>query len=199
MMLTKAQLLEVLNAPDTLAVVVRGHQAIESALNAAISEALPDPHALEIEKLTFALKSDLAVSLRVIRRDSRGAFLAFNRTRNRFAHHFDAAFTKKEAEDLGNTLSSWQRRVLGKAPSDYLEPRALLEKVVAVLYFECTGALRRLQQEKLADEVLHEIVQETLAKAPPPPENKFHSDVQREMQVRMTHKQASRNLPPTDG
>jgi hypothetical protein len=195
MLPSREQFLEILNAPDCLTIVVRGQQAVERALDAAISEALPAPHALEVEKLSFALKADLAVALRVIRADSRGALLALYRVRNRFAHRFDAAFEQKEAEDFGNALSGWQRHLLGREPSAYTEPRDLLRNAIAVLFVECTSAQRRLQEAKLADEVLHEIVQETLAGAPARDENPFLTDVHREMRDRLGAKKAERMLP----
>lgn len=199
MLPSREQLLEILNASDCLTIVLRGQQAVERALDAAISEALPEPHALEIEKLSFALKSDLAVALRVIRADSRGALLALYRIRNRFAHRFDAAFGQKEAEDLGNALSAWQRHLLGREPSAYAEPRDLLRNAIAVLFVECTSAQSRLQEAKLADEVLHEIVQETLAGAPPRDENKHLAAVHQEMRDRLAAKRAEGGIPRAAG
>ncbi len=195
MLPSREQLLEILNAPDCLTIVLRGQQAVERALDAAISEALPEPHALEVEKLSFALKADLAVALRVIRTDSRGALLALYRIRNRFAHRIDAAFEQKEAEDFGNALSGWQRHLLGREPSGYAEPRDLLRNAVAVLFVECTSAQRRLQEAKLADEVLHEIAQETLAGSTVRDENAHLTDVHQEMRERLAAKKAERGLP----
>ena len=77
-----AEFLSVVNGSDLLSVIVRGHQFVETAVNAMISEALPAPHEVEIGRLTFGLKVDLAASLRLIQAESRPLYMAVNRLRN---------------------------------------------------------------------------------------------------------------------
>lgn len=166
------QLKEILEVTDPLAVVLRGHQAVGCALDGAISQALPEPHALEVERLSFGLKVDLAISLNVLRPDSRGGFLALNGVRNRFAHRSDAAFEENDAKDFGNALSNWQRYLLGNELSSFTNPIDLLRHSIAVFFVECSFAEYRQRETKLADEVMHELVKETLAGAPEPaPDN----------------------------
>jgi len=188
MPLTHQQFLTLIGAPDILTIVLRGQQAVEGVLDAAISEALPEPHALEIEKLSFALKADLALALGVIRADSRGAFLALSRLRNRFAHSLTAEFEQREAADLENALSNWQRQLVGHEPFPLADPRNLLRRVIAVLFAECSGAQHRLQDAKLAQEVLTEMVEETLSDSPPADNNTFLTGVEQEMRDRIETK-----------
>jgi hypothetical protein len=191
----KARFLEVVNAADDLHVVIRGHQLVEEALNSAISEALPEPHALEVSKLSFALKIDLASALRVVRSDSRPSLRAINRIRNRFAHQPNASLSDQEALDLRNLLSPWQRYVLGNQVAERDSPRSMLRMVMAVAFIEARNSARRLEDQKVADEVMHDIVEETLAGVEKTPETEKHrKQLDDELRERLEQKKRDRAL-----
>ena len=166
-------LLEILNAPDPLVQVVRGHQAIDAALCAAIGEALAEPHALEITRMSFDLKLDLAVALGVLRHEARPAFSSINRIRNAFAHRSNATVDERVARDLFASLAPHHREALRQGEQGKGGTLSDFRRVIAVLFFEARAAYFRLQEKKLADEALGEIIRETLASTPDTPDVKY--------------------------
>jgi len=188
--------LELINSADPLSLVIKGHQAVETALNAAISEALPDPHALEIERLSFALKIDLAVALGAVREDSRPSLVQLNGVRNRFAHRMEASFDSKAATDLFNALSPWQRSALGTDLTSYTDPHETLREVIAVLFIELKTSMAAMQESKLAAEALREMVRETLANSPLGPlSSQDRYEVNAELQARVDAKKKDKRKP----
>ena len=68
---SEVELLDALKEADLLVTAVRGHQFLEALMNLAISEALVNPHAVEVERLAYPLKVDLAVALSMIPEECR--------------------------------------------------------------------------------------------------------------------------------
>jgi hypothetical protein len=191
---SRAQFLEIINVVDCLALVIRGHQSIEAALNAAISETLLEPHAIEIEQIGFSVKADLAVALRIIRADSLPLFTILNRTRNRFAHRAAATFQASDATDIRNCLSDWQRHALGEQLGS--EAIDVLRQCIAIAFIEAKGALHRLQEQKLANVVLHELVLETLSGSPIGEKSPELMSVEHELRERLESKKLDLGLTP---
>jgi len=155
-------LLAILNAGDPLVQIVRGHQAVDEALSAAVAEALAEPHAVEIDRMSFGLKLDLAVALGVLHRESSPAYVSLNRIRNAFAHRSTATLDDRAVRDLYASLSPRQR-----ATVDGSEPAPLdVRKVIAALFFEARQAYYGVRDAKIAEEALGELVRETLAGGP---------------------------------
>jgi hypothetical protein len=189
-------ILTILNATDLLTVTVRGHQCVETALTLLLLEALPAPHEIELSRLSFALKLDLALALNLIRCDSSPLFMALNRLRNRFAHDPGATFDAKAATDLANTFSTFQKHAAVEDLNLMSDPRDVLAHAFAVVYYEATGSLGRLKDSKLYQEVLQELVQDTLKHRRGLPPDKHDDSVQREIDEQFTAKKAARSEGP---
>ena len=153
-----AALEEILSSPDPFVRIVRGRQAIDAALSAALTETLAEPHAVEIDRMSFALKIDLAVAFGAFPADSRPAYVAVNRIRNAFAHRHDAVLADDAVRDLYSALSSRQRDASGFKAGDAYDIR----KVIAVLFYEARQAYFNIRDAKLGHEVLAEMARETL-------------------------------------
>lgn len=136
------------SAPDLHSMVVRTQSEIEVALRAVISEALDEPHKLEIEKLSFPLKVDLAIALRAINPQIRQTFLKLNRIRNNFAHDSRAEFSEQAARELKFTVPEERRVELSSHFDNAKTPREVLKIVFIIAYFEALGAVERLQNQK---------------------------------------------------
>lgn len=135
-------------APDLHSMVVRTQSEIEAALRTVISEALEEPHQLELDRLSFPLKVDLAIALRALTPSIRQTFLKLNRIRNEFAHNSRADFSEQAAKELMLTVPE-DRRVELKAHFDSAStPRETLKIVFVTAYFEARGAVERLQHQK---------------------------------------------------
>ena len=161
---SEQEFLEIINASDALSIIVRGHQVIEAVLNLAISEVLPEPHALEVSRLNFALKVDLAAALAIIPKDSRGAYLRINKIRNNFAHQLTALFGKDESRELYNVLSPHLRKVFGKEYDKFDDELDVVRHCIAVLYISLRTAVSHIRDGKAEAQILHEMVVETLGR-----------------------------------
>jgi len=159
---TDAELLTVLNVPDPLTLMIRGHQCVERVLNLAISETLAEPHALEIERQTFAFKIDLAVAIGLVPKDERPAFVKVNRLRNDFAHNLQAAFTADAARELYRSFSPRLRHTLGKELSEFESALHLLSACLAVLYVGLSHKVQETRDNRVREQVIHEMVQAVL-------------------------------------
>jgi hypothetical protein len=179
----------IIGSRDYLRTIIRGHQAVETMLDATISEALPKPHTLELARLSFGLKVDLAVALRIIPSESRACYVSINKIRNRFAHNPSAKFGRQDALNLYNVLSASQRFALNKTPSELPQPRLMLGYVIAVVVMELRATLTRLRDRKLEAEVLHEMVEETIAThSVPGSDGKHLADINKEIADRIEKK-----------
>jgi hypothetical protein len=98
-----------LNTEDPLALVIRGHLYVESALIKKIEDVLVNKQEFDSARLQFGAKVKLAVALGKVDRTDVGAFTALNRLRSQFAHDVDTKLTGQDELDLYNTLSPRQR------------------------------------------------------------------------------------------
>lgn len=98
-----------LNTEDPLALVIRGHLYVESALIKQIESVLVNKQEFDSARLQFLTKVRLAVALGKVDRADVGAFAALNRLRSQFAHNVDTKLTDQDELDLYNTLSQRQR------------------------------------------------------------------------------------------
>lgn len=189
-------LLEILNASDPLIQILRGHQAIDAALCAGIGEALAEPHALEITRMSFELKLDLAVALGVLRPEAWPAFRSINRIRNAFAHRSDAIIDERVTRDLFASLAPHHREILRHGEEGKDSIPSDVRHVIAVLFFEARAAYFRLRDGKLVNETLAELIRETLASRPETPSVRFHeAEVARELRDMVAKKKRERDLP----
>jgi hypothetical protein len=150
----------IVQSGDAFTVAIRGHQAVDELLSLAISETLANPHQLEIRNLAFSLKVDLAVAMGIVA--DRGAFMAFNRIRNRFAHDRNASFGEKDADDLYNTWSDYLRKLASRSRSDYTEPFEVLQDTASLLFvllqIRITQSRDARAELRIAEQLLHEVL-----------------------------------------
>jgi hypothetical protein len=147
---TDDELLAAVNAPDLLTVAIRGHQCVEAALNQLLNAALTAPHEIEIKRVSFAPKVDLAIALGLLRVDSRALFLAVNRIRNQYAHDQQAQFDSNQSADVANAFSSYHRRVTGIDPAVPRAAREALEYAIGITFVEAQSSAERVHNEKVS-------------------------------------------------
>ena len=159
---THEQFIAILNAPDLAVLSIRGHIAIESVISDVIFQALPDPHHLEVERLSFPLKLDLAVALKALQKDSRPLFMKLNVIRNRFAHQATAHLDEATACDLKNSMSELHRKLVGDHFDTSNDPRHILRTAMAAAFYEAYMAAEHLAHKKLELEAWREEVEKLL-------------------------------------
>jgi hypothetical protein len=163
--------LRVMNSRNTLTVVVKGHQCIESLLNLAISEVLAQPHAIEVKRLPFVLKVDLAVALGVIPSEHRGSYIVLNSTRNRFAHNPTARLSATDVRNMLNSLAAEQRQRLERILRPTHKYRETFIRCVALMFALLEGKVMYLRDKKVRDRAWGAIMEE-LVGPPGSPEDR---------------------------
>lgn len=165
---TEKRLLQVLWQDDEpLLVVVRGHQFLDELLNVAISQALAVPHAVEVGRVSFPLKIDFAVALRIIPEDCRSAYMKINNIRNRFAHNSGAKFTRRHAQEAYNTLAPGLRRALGRETDLSHGPIHTLRRCIQLLFFVIRYSIEKMRDDSVRSREWAEIVDEELGPISP--------------------------------
>jgi hypothetical protein len=96
--------LELLNQGNDLLIVIRCHLLIESYIIKLIESVLPNPTALDIDKLNFSQKIGLALAVDAIHQDMKGLLLKLNSIRNKFAHNHLKKITDQDIAELESTL-----------------------------------------------------------------------------------------------
>ena len=192
---------QAISPDDLLPLLLRAHQLIELTMNEAIAEALPYPHDMEIQRLTFALKIDFCVALRILGPEEAPAFRKINSLRNAVAHRAGAAISDRDRVDLWNALSTNQRHLANISNPHEVTPLEVLRQILRVVFVQMGGAVARIRESKLIDEVLHDMTVNRTSENPIPEDSEVSMNVDAEIQRRMQEKRAERasyrGLKPT--
>ena len=97
---------DIVNNPNVLGAVIRLHQLLSDLVTELINEKLVESHYLEVDRIPFALRIELAVAVGMISKEDRPVLLQFNTRRNEFVHAGKTDFSEKEASDLYNICSA---------------------------------------------------------------------------------------------
>jgi len=159
---TSSQLVALIGIEDPLLLAIRGHQAIDALLTTAITSALPDPHQVEVERLSFTLKVDLAVALKRIPQDCRGMFTALNRVRNRLTHDAAAALDEQTAAEIRSAYAAPQRESFSHLIDRPGAPVYTLQLLVGILFQQLRVLLQQTLDHAIEEQVTSEILREAL-------------------------------------
>src|SRR5690349_5924757 len=85
--------------PQAFHIAITGHVAIERMMEICITEAVPNPAALGLERISFPQKVSLAVALGILEEASTPAYNALNKVRNGAAHNLVIKLNKQDALD----------------------------------------------------------------------------------------------------
>lgn len=156
MTLTTDELVAIVDANDDAVASIRGQVAIEDALSEVFAHALPSADELELERVSFALKVDLAIALGVLHSSSRALFMKLHAVRNRFAHKATAVLEAKDFSEIRNSMSDFHRKMLGQELDSAKTPRDALRLGTIAALNEARGSARGLKVKKIEYEVLLE-------------------------------------------
>jgi hypothetical protein len=146
--------------PQPFHIVVTGHVALERVIEICIIESLPNPAALDLERIPFSQKLALSLALGILEESSMPAYKALNALRNRVAHDLVLALDKQAALDLRNCLSVAQRTGLSSSPT--VDPLAVLREIVGALYSELRAALEHRRERRLRAQAYNDMTREAL-------------------------------------
>ena len=159
---SKAEMVALMDIKEPLLLALRGHQALDKLLNTVLNSALPAPHEVEVEQLSFLLKVDLAIALTMLPQGYRGTFTAINRVRNQFAHDPNAVLDEQIAAEIRATYSPTQREKLGKLIEEHTAPLDTLILLVGVLFQCLRSTLQQTLDRAIEEQATMEILREAL-------------------------------------
>jgi len=103
--ISRQQFEQHLFAPDTtLEVLLRGHLWTESLINQLLEVAAVDSRALDLDRIGFRQKIDMAQAFGLIHRRDGHALRAMNRIRSRLTHEITAGPTEDDLHELESKL-----------------------------------------------------------------------------------------------
>jgi hypothetical protein len=85
---------------DTLSVLMRTHLRTESKLIRLLEQCLPNPKALDIDRMRFSNKVEFVSALNLITEHATRALKMLNKLRNRFAHNLEAEIKQADVDAL---------------------------------------------------------------------------------------------------
>lgn len=138
-----AQVLEEFANEDTRTALIRAHAYVDSSLRHLIRECLPEPRALDIERISFALKVQLAIALGIVPTDFEPPLKKLNSLRNKIAHQVKADITDTDAKNLFGCFSLEDRTAMD---NDW-NLRSQLSYIHGCLY----GQLKRIRQGRSSE------------------------------------------------
>jgi hypothetical protein len=167
MLPTDSEIKKLAQTGDVFRHAVVGFSAIEIALEELIAQALLSSHRVELGKLTFGFKVDLAIGLGLLHRDSKGLLIKLSKIRNHYAHEFKTGGEYCHPSELKSCFSESQRSIA----EDHFEGATSFESILRVAFvsafYEIRNAIARQQAMKIkrAEAMLH--VQAVLAATEP--------------------------------
>ena len=194
-MITDDDFISVLRSKASFELAVRGHIAIDHALNHVLVALLAEGHTVEVSRISFLLKVDIAVGLQALPAESRGLYVKLNSIRNRFAHRADATLTEKDMREVKAAMSKRHRVMTGEHFENAAFPHEALRVGVAAAFFECKSTIEGIEHRKLEREAIGEEIEILLAETKAKPSGMFKERVR----VRIEKKrQASEAQKPED-
>lgn len=166
---TSAEFLGIVEHPQVQVSVIIAQIVLENLIALALSETMAGQHHLELERVPFPMKLDLAIALGILPLESRPIYLKVNNLRNNFAHDWSATFHDSEGINFYNCLSGFQRRGFGSKENQQ-GGKAILTQILCVLFVELQQVVTRIRDEKVYSQALHEEVMALRAKSGKPPE-----------------------------
>jgi hypothetical protein len=87
--------------------IMKAHLIAETLLYNILVDSLNFPEMLDLDRLSFVIKVQLAAASALIDRGCIEPLLKLNRLRNKFAHRFGYEMTAQEKKELTATLPEW--------------------------------------------------------------------------------------------
>lgn len=194
---TIAQLRRAVNSRSTSQAIVKGVSCPDGIMNATISEALPRAHRIEMGRLSFEFRVDLAIALGLLDPSDRAALLKIYKYRSTFAHSPDARLTSRQARDVYNLIPPKTRSFLGSARKrfeDFTSPRQFLAECLAVYFIMWESTIVRLRDRVARDHILAQIVREELESSRADRESRLDSKTREGIEKFLQQRQSEREV-----
>ena len=144
--------------------VIRIHQYLDRIMTAIINECLVESHYLDVERIPFALRVELAVAIGAIDKEDRSPLLFFNTMRNRFAHDPNTELTEKDSRDFYNVFPKQLRVMLDREYESFEDLNHAIAELSICLYIKVEHSLHYLRDSKLWQRAYSEETRAVVAK-----------------------------------
>lgn len=154
---TDEEIGELAKTGDPFRYAIIGFSAIESALEALISESLTKPHRLELRRLSFSFKVDLAIGVGGLNHESKGLLIKLAKIRNFYAHDFALREEYCSASELASCMNEIHRQTAAERLTSAETFGDVLGIAFIVAYYELRSNIERVQKRKqqLKDAAAH--------------------------------------------
>jgi hypothetical protein len=152
--------------PDDLVALISTHKDMAFALSELVAESMIDEHFVELDRLSFPLKVDLAIGLGHLNPVMRSPLLKFNSIRNDMTHG-ETELNQGLVRDFYNACNDPQIRKRIETAGRFAsidEWKRLFRHLIILLFVEITGSLERARDEKLKLKLAHERLQTVMDK-----------------------------------
>lgn len=149
MLPSNEQIRTILSSKDNFRLAIIGFSSIEQALNLLILEALSTTHKLELQKLSIELKLDLAIALRVLRKESKGLVKNLSKIRNYYAHSYKQEANFNTVSELKSYFSQAQRKMASTHFKNAITYTDTLCLAISIAYYEIEGSIKILKNQKI--------------------------------------------------
>jgi hypothetical protein len=163
--LSDKSFLRIVNSNSTFIISVKGNQCLEETLEQIISESLKDSSIIDIKRIPFGLKVDIAIALGSIDKSLRSPLKKINSFRNKYAHDRVARLNKKEISQLLNALPLKDKEYIVKRDGPNASLQQFLKGSIFVLYATLTSSYKSIKENKIRAKVLNEMADEYLKDA----------------------------------
>jgi hypothetical protein len=157
-----AEFLDLVNSQNEMLLVMRLHQLMDRLLSSLIEERLIESHHLEVRRIPFAVRVELAEAMGLVERSNRGALFQFNSLRNRFAHDSKTAVVERDALDLFNGRGEKLGSMIGNGYGSYSGPIECVREIGTCLVIILDKALEHERDAKLWDTAMIQEAREVL-------------------------------------
>jgi len=156
--LSEPELIALIEQSDLLVFVIRSHQAVDTALSGLLELTLPEPHRLEVARLSLLLKADILVAMGALPDELRRSIAALNQVRNRYAHQDRASLLPSDGDLLVGCLDpEIVSRYDDLKPAN---PENCLRHVVFILYLRLRSLIAATRRNRATSHALSEMVHE---------------------------------------
>jgi hypothetical protein len=152
-----------IGSDDLLGAVLRSHLWVENELIRTIRESLPLPDLIDLDRLSFPSKIELASALSIIPTEDMSAYRNLNALRNKLAHRFNSEVTEEDERSLFSSLSPKSKEIAeGSIVGPERDFPTMLQASLATMIIKLRVSYEQIMRGKEENRKLHEEVVELL-------------------------------------
>jgi hypothetical protein len=184
-----------LDSPEPLTVFLRCHQTFDGQLSDIINEYLMESHSLEISRIAFPVKVELAIALGAVQKDLRSPLLKFNAIRNALAHDGQTVLTEQEIRDFRNVFNTpfMLEGLQVSLDAAGEKPQPLLRAMLLLIYAILNHKLEAVRDQKLWSQAAGQVIRETVRKITQQPDPTYVNPIDARYALLKGAKKAAEN------